>query len=217
MYLHKNYILIPLRILALWSAVMYLQTWFLIIRMLLHYVKALFSLLKISKLENAVSGVTGQKPGHVNFLDFLAQTLTWIEKRISTPTMIHTAWKMKFIIKDFFSKCDQIRRKLQIWSHLLKKSLMENFIFCTVTFLTIDSDLIMKYKQDIRFHYGNCVKSVQIEVFSGPYIPVFSSNTGKFGPGKTPYLDTFPLCHLKFNIYSYQKVWFNFLLLSITC
>ena len=30
---------------------------------------------------------------------------------------------MKFSIKDFFSKCDQIRRKLRIWSHLLKKSL----------------------------------------------------------------------------------------------
>ena len=39
---------------------------------------------------------------------------------------------MRFFIKDFFSKCDQIRRKLQIWSHLLKKSLMENFIFCAV-------------------------------------------------------------------------------------
>ena len=25
-------------------------------------------------------------------------------------------------IKDFFSKCDQIRRNLRIWSHLLKKS-----------------------------------------------------------------------------------------------
>ena len=35
----------------------------------------------------------------------------------------------KFSIKDFFSKCDQILRKLRIWSHLLKKSLMENFIF----------------------------------------------------------------------------------------
>ena len=39
---------------------------------------------------------------------------------------------MKFSIKDFFSKFDQIRRKLRIWSHLLKKSLMENFIFCVV-------------------------------------------------------------------------------------
>ena len=42
---------------------------------------------------------------------------------------------MKFFIKDFFSKCDQILKKLRVWSHLLKKSLMENFIFfCSVTF-----------------------------------------------------------------------------------
>ena len=39
---------------------------------------------------------------------------------------------MKFPIKDFFGKYDQIRRKLRIWSHLLKKSLIENFIFCAV-------------------------------------------------------------------------------------
>ena len=37
--------------------------------------------------------------------------------------------KMKFSIKDFFSKCDQVRSFQRIWSHLLKKSLMENFIF----------------------------------------------------------------------------------------
>ena len=42
------------------------------------------------------------------------------------------AQKMKFSIKDFFSKCDQIRIFLRIWSHLLKKSLMENFGFCAV-------------------------------------------------------------------------------------
>ena len=35
----------------------------------------------------------------------------------------------KFSIIDFFSKCDQICRKLQIWSHFLKKPLMGNFIF----------------------------------------------------------------------------------------
>ena len=43
-----------------------------------------------------------------------------------------TAQKMKFSIQDFFSKCDQFRRKLRIWSHLLKESLMGNFIFCAV-------------------------------------------------------------------------------------
>ena len=34
-----------------------------------------------------------------------------------------------FSIIDFFGKYDQIRRKREIWSHLLRKSLMENFIF----------------------------------------------------------------------------------------
>ena len=38
----------------------------------------------------------------------------------------------KFFIMDFFSKCDQIRRKLRI-GHLLKKSVMENFIFWVVS------------------------------------------------------------------------------------
>ena len=40
-----------------------------------------------------------------------------------------TEQKMKFFIKDFFSKCDQIHSILRIWSHLLKKFLMKNFIF----------------------------------------------------------------------------------------
>ena len=40
-----------------------------------------------------------------------------------------TPQKKKFSFKNLFSKCDQIRRKLRIWSHLLKKSVMENFIF----------------------------------------------------------------------------------------
>ena len=39
---------------------------------------------------------------------------------------------MKFSIRYFFSKCYQTLRKLQIWSHLLKISSIENFIFCAV-------------------------------------------------------------------------------------
>ena len=38
--------------------------------------------------------------------------------------------KKHFAIWDFFSKCDQIRSFMWIWSHLLKKYLMKNFIFC---------------------------------------------------------------------------------------
>ena len=43
-----------------------------------------------------------------------------------------TAEKVKLTIKDFFSNCDQIRWKQRLWSHLLRKSLLENFIFCAV-------------------------------------------------------------------------------------
>ena len=39
-----------------------------------------------------------------------------------------TAQKMKFSIKKFLSKCDQISRKLWFWSHLLKKSLMKKLL-----------------------------------------------------------------------------------------
>ena len=46
--------------------------------------------------------------------------------------LLFAAQKTKFSIKDFFSKCDKIRSFLRIWSHLLKKPLMENFIFCAV-------------------------------------------------------------------------------------
>ena len=36
---------------------------------------------------------------------------------------------MKFSIKDFFGKCDQIRHFLWVCSDLLKKPLIKNFIF----------------------------------------------------------------------------------------
>lgn len=40
--------------------------------------------------------------------------------------------KMKFSFKDIFRKFDQIRIKLRVLYHLLKESLMENFIICVV-------------------------------------------------------------------------------------
>ena len=45
----------------------------------------------------------------------------------------YTAQKIKFFLKDFFSKYDHIHRKLRIWSHLQKKSLMgKTLFFCAV-------------------------------------------------------------------------------------
>ena len=46
-----------------------------------------------------------------------------------------TAQKMRCFTKDFFNKCDQIGRKLRIWSRLLKKSSMKKnpFVQCEVS------------------------------------------------------------------------------------
>ena len=61
----------------------------------------------------------------------IMKTEFWIRKNdkiysilqlLNSSRKNHTAQNMKFSIKDFF-------RKLRIWSHLLKKSLMKNFIF----------------------------------------------------------------------------------------
>ena len=53
--------------------------------------------------------------------------------RIITLGIAFRHWtKMEFSIKDFFNKSDQIRSFLRIWSQLMNKSLMENFIFCAM-------------------------------------------------------------------------------------
>ena len=77
---------------------------------------------------------SGSEEGHFihleNFLwsinlHFLKRELVNLHKII----ILFIAQKMKFSIKDFFSKCDQIRKKLRIWLRLLKKSLMETSFF----------------------------------------------------------------------------------------
>ena len=75
--------------------------------------------------------VSKQHGRHLFFLykPLLSQSLG---KSEYISSLLDTAQKMKFSIKDFFGNCDRIRRKLQIWSHLPKKSLMENFILCAV-------------------------------------------------------------------------------------
>ena len=62
-------------------------------------------------------------------------TNVFIKAPISESWLYYTAQKMKFCITNFFSKYDQIRRKLRIGSDLLKKSVSENFIFCVVLLL----------------------------------------------------------------------------------
>ena len=100
---------------------------------------------------------------------------------------------MKFSIEDFFSKYEQIQRKLQIWSHLLKKSLMENFLFCAV----IDELISMFELKDFCLFYCqyHCVKSVRIRSF---FWSVFSRIRGKTRARKTQNIDTFYAVYVSF-------------------
>ena len=69
------------------------------------------------------------------------------------PTQTITAQIMKFSIKDFFGKCDQIRSFLRIWSHLLKKFLMENFIFFAVNGISTNDGMQRIFSS--TFSYGH--------------------------------------------------------------
>ena len=73
-----------------------------------------------------------------------------------------TTQKMKFSIKDFFSKCVQIHRKMRLWSHLLNKSLMENFIFCAMSLISS----YINYLNNILYKYS---KSNEHLVFMGDF------------------------------------------------
>ena len=58
----------------------------------------------------------------VKILEELGSLIKGVSETITTQ-------KVKFSIKDLFSKCEKIRGFLPICSHSLKKSLMKNFIF----------------------------------------------------------------------------------------
>ena len=70
----------------------------------------------------------------------------------------HTSQKMKFSITDFCSKCNQIRSFLRIWSHLLKKSVMENFIFCA---MTVRVKQAKQYKNHVYLIWIKCLWTFQ--------------------------------------------------------
>ena len=83
-----------------------------------------------------------------------------------------TAQKMKFSIKAFFDMNSQNRWKQRIWSHLVRKFLLENFIFCTVfvfNLLFVISTIFLKYlggsrlelfnKKDVLKNFAKCTVS----------------------------------------------------------
>ena len=93
---------------------------------------------------------------------FLSLSLIWINSYFDTEQ------KMKFVIDDFPKKRNQICWKLRIWSHLLKESLMKNFIFCAMWFLI-----------SLFWSRNNCsllysVESVRIQSYFDPHFPSIS-------------------------------------------
>ena len=104
---------------------------------------------------------------NVNFI-----STTW------APLKLIAAQNMKFSIKNFSSKCDQVRS-------FLKKSLMENFIFCAVTLLKHWS-----FHSDIQTHLNSLREKYPDSKFSWS---VFNSNIvwENTDQKKTPYLDNF--------------------------
>ena len=76
---------------------------------------------------------------------------------------------MKFTVKDFFGKCDQIRRRLQIWSQLLKKSLKENFIFCAVFITGITVQVKFAHSIEAYKKYFKHVEIMFIIINQFPY------------------------------------------------
>ena len=73
-----------------------------------------------------------------------------------------------FFIKDLFCKCDHIH-SIRIWSHLLEKPLMENFIFCAVfrpAYVETICRLLVELEQNYRDVFRNMQNiSVSCQVF----------------------------------------------------
>ena len=91
-----------------------------------------------------------------------------------------TPQKMKFSIKDFFSKCDQTHSFLRIWSHWLKKSLMQNLIFLCSAFWE-------EWPWEINFHlYLSFIFHSQINRNCKKYIILITLIFSQFTPIYVP-------------------------------
>ena len=107
----------------------------------------------------------------------------------------YTAQKVKFSIKYFFSKWDQIHSKLQIWSHLLKKYLMENF--SAVLRVRISMSTLPKYFQYLEY-FWSAFSHIWTEygdlLCKSPYSVQMEENAGQKNSeyGQFPRSDTKP-------------------------
>ena len=86
-----------------------------------------------------------------SILQYLATPIKWRIKMLNSILTAQNCTKTVVPYEDFFSKCDQIRCFQRIWSHLLKKLLLENFIFlCSASLDLFRANLSLYFKD---FHY----------------------------------------------------------------
>ena len=98
-----------------------------------------------------------------------------------------TTQRMRFFSKNFFSKCCQVHSFLRIRSHLLKKSLVENFIFvqCFSIFLLLfwrpfdsqDPNRIFGTRNAILFTENSiCWRNAEIVVYDANMLQKYLRN-----------------------------------------
>ena len=94
---------------------------------------------KVNNLKNGKSDCENKPKNEIFSQEWSAnrflgrkKLMAFIYKREKCSWLSFMLHKKKFSIKHFFSKCDQMHRKLRICSHLLEKSLIENLGFCVV-------------------------------------------------------------------------------------
>ena len=143
-----------------------------------------FTLIRITSCSHQNKEILGLtiylRPTKLLLNQYPSKLLNQYSKEFVLLDLFFTAQKIKFSIKDFFRKCDQIRRKLRIWSHFLKKSLIENFIFCVVFWLRAkiieELTLAISERKVNCVCFLHCVESVQIWSF---FWSVVNPSTGK--------------------------------------
>ena len=86
------------------------------------------------------------------------QKLKWFCLVFCSPT-IYLKVLSFFFSKNFISKCDQIRKKLRIWSRLLKKSWMENFLRSACAMSDNEKLFIYQFREMQRL-YRRCAPTL---------------------------------------------------------
>ena len=173
------------------------------------------------KLPEACNSIKKETLGAYNYIkkESLAQVFSWEFCEISKNTFF-----LQNTSDGYFCLFQKISLFFQTF---ITNKFYSTAVFSRYHTLTVMDQIKIIYivppsvKFSISFQWNQCLnyfttwKGSKCEVFSGPYFPVFSPNTGKYGSEKTLYLYTFHavfmllfvlyLCVFVFRFSSIQK------------